>query len=206
MRVPTSTWTRAVILLAAAISGALALLQGAKIDSALLRTVIPASSAVILLLFIFDRWAWRWPLTAELIKRPDLHGTWKCELQSNYDERAGEVIESYLVIDQTYTRICIRMLFDRSQSISMSGDLVEEGGRCVLYYVFRSEKSALEPDSNPPARGAADLKVSRKPTPVLAGDYWMERGTKGTLVTVGHSRTLYDSFGAAKTGCFDSQG
>lgn len=114
---PTSTWTRAIILLAAAISGALALLQGAKIDSALLRTVIPASSAVILLLFIFDRWAWRWPLTNELIKRPDLHGTWKCELRSSYEERAGEAIESYLVIDQTYTRICIRMLFDRFQSI-----------------------------------------------------------------------------------------
>lgn len=203
---PTSTWTRAVILLAAAISGALALLQGAKIDSALLRTVIPASSAVILLLLVFDRWAWRWPLISELIDRPDLHGTWKCELRSNYEERAGEAIESYLAIDQTYTRICIRMLFDRSQSISMSGDLVEEGGRCVLYYVFRSEKSALEPDSNPPARGAADLKVSRKPSLALAGDYWMERGTKGTLVTVGHSATLYDSFDAAGTGAFNSQG
>lgn len=103
------------------------------------------------------------------------------------------MIESYLVIDQTYTRICVRMLFDRSQSISMSGDLVEEGGRCVLYYVFRSEKSALELDSNPPARGAADLKVSRKPILALEGDYWMERGTKGTLLTVGRSEALYDS-------------
>lgn len=88
----------------------------------------------------------------------------------------------------------------------MSGDLVEVGGRCVLYYVFRSEKSALEPDSNPPARGAADLEVSRKPSLALAGDYWMERGTRGTLVTVGHSTTLYDSFDAARTGAFNSQG
>lgn len=195
---PTSTWTRVVVLLAAAISGALALLQGGKIDSALLRAVIPASSAVILLLFVFDRWAWRWPCFDAVIKRPNLHGTWKCELRTSYEGRAGEVIESYLVIDQTYTRICVRMLFDRSQSISMSGDLVEEGGRCVLYYVFRSEKSALEPDSNPPARGAADLKVSRKPLLALEGDYWMERGTKGTLLTVGRSEALYDSFGAAR--------
>jgi hypothetical protein len=196
--VPTSTWTRVVVLLAAAISGALALLQGGKIDSALLRAVIPASSAVILLLFVFDRWAWRWSCFDALIKRPKLHGTWKCELRTSYEDRAGEVIESYLVIDQTYTRICVRMLFDRSQSISMSGDLVDEGGRCVLYYVFRSEKSALEPDSNPPARGAADLKVSRKPILALEGDYWMERGTKGTLLTVGHSEALYDNFGAAR--------
>ena len=200
---PTSGWARGVILLAAAISGALALLQGGKIDSALLRAVIPTSSAVILLLIIFDRWAWRWPYIHKLVKRPNLRGTWKCELRSNYGGRADEAIESYLVIDQTYTQICVRMLFDRSQSISMSGGLVDEGGRCVLYYVFRSEKNALEPDSNPPARGAADLKVSRKPIIGLEGDYWMERGTKGTLVTVGHSTTLYDTFGVARAGTFD---
>jgi SMODS-associating 2TM, beta-strand rich effector domain len=203
LSVPNSAWTRGIILVAAAISGALALLQGGKIDSALLRAVFPASSAVIFLLFIFDRWAWRWPLVGGLVTRPNLHGTWKCELRSSYEARAGEVIESYLVIDQTYTRICVRMLFDRSQSISMSGDLVDEGGRCVLYYVFRSEKSALEPDSNPPARGAADLKVSRKPRVALEGDYWMERGTKGTLATVGRSKTLYDAFPAAQRDAFD---
>ena len=132
-----------------------------------------------------------------------LRGTWKCELRSSYEDRADEVIESYLVIDQTYTQIGVRMLFDRSQSISMSGDLVDEGGRCVLYYVFRSEKSALEPHSNPPARGAADLKVSRKPSLSLEGSSRMERGTKGTVLTVGHTTTLFDTFSAAKVGTFD---
>lgn len=43
----------------------------------------------------------------------------------------------------------------------------------VLYYVFRSDKHALEPDTNPPARGAADLTVATKPSPHLEGDYWM---------------------------------
>jgi len=200
---PTPTWTRIVVLAAAALSGILALIFGAKIDSNLLRVVLPASSGVIVLLWLFDRWLWRWPWINHFLSRPVLDGTWKCVLRTNYAERAGKEIEAYLVIDQTYSRICVRMLFDRSQSISMSGDLVDEGGRCVLYYVFRSEKSALEPDSNPPARGAADLKVSRKPSLALEGDYWMERGTKGTLVTVGRSKTLYDSFGAAQTDAFD---
>jgi hypothetical protein len=163
----------------------------------------PAVTVAVAGLWVFDRWAWRQPGIRRLLNRPVLRGTWKCELRSSYEDRAGEVIESYLVIDQTYTQICVRMLFDRSQSISMSGDLVEEKGRCVLYYVFRSEKSALEPDSNPPARGAADLKVARKPTLSLEGDYWMERGTKGALVTVGHSATPFDTFGAARAAAFD---
>lgn len=163
----------------------------------------PAVTISVIGIWVFDRWAWRWPFVGGLVKRPDLHGTWKCELRSSYAGRAGEVIESYLVIDQTYTGICVQMLFDRSRSISMSGDLVNEGGRCVLYYVFRSEKSALEPDSNPPARGAADLKVSRKPRLALEGDYWMERGTKGTLATVGRSKILFDDFPAAQANIFE---
>jgi len=56
------------------------------------------------------------------------------------------------------------MLFDRSRSGSMSGDIVRENGRCVLYYVFRSDKDALEPDTNPPGRGAADLTIATKPS------------------------------------------
>jgi len=46
----------------------------------------------------------------------------------------------------------------------MSGDIVRENGRCVLYYVFRSDKDALEPDTNPPGRGAADLTIATKPS------------------------------------------
>lgn len=187
---------------AALLSLVFGVVLGTNIDSGLLRLVFPVSSAVILLLLGFDQWLWRWPVIRRFLSRPVIRGTWKCELRTSYADRAHELIEAYLVVDQTYSRICVRMLFDRSQSVSMSGDLVYENGRCILYYVFRSDKSALEPDSNPPARGAADLKVSREPVLALEGDYWMERGTKGTLVTIGHSTTLYDTFGAAQTDAF----
>jgi hypothetical protein len=119
-----------------------------------------------------------------------------------YEGRKGEVIECYLVIDQTYSRICARMLFDRSRSNSMSGDLVRENRRCVLYYVFRSDKHALEPAANPPSRGAADLTVAIFPSPHLEGDYWMEVGTKGRLRTVGRSTTIYDTFAGARQGTY----
>jgi SMODS-associating 2TM, beta-strand rich effector domain len=127
-----------------------------------------------------------------------IHGTWKTELTTSYEDRKDEVIECYLVIDQTYSRICARMVFDRSRSSSMSGDLVRENGRCVLYYVFHSEKHALEPATNPPNRGAADLTVAARPHLHLEGDYWMMVGTKGRLRTVGHSSTTHDTFDGAK--------
>ncbi len=77
-----------------------------------------------------------------------LHGTWKTELRTTYKPRADEVIEAYLVIRQTYSRICVDMLFDRSSSRSMSGDLVTEGGRCTLYYVFHSHAHTRHREDN----------------------------------------------------------
>jgi len=179
--VPSPNWARITIALAAFGSGVIVLATGGTVDINLAKAVASASTVVILLLLA-------------------IHGTWKTELETNYEDRKEEAIECYLVIDQTYSRICVRTLFDRSRSASMSGDLVRENGRCVLYYVFRSDKHALEPATNPPNRGAADLTVSTKPSPYLEGDYWMEVGTKGRVRTTGYSRTTYDTFDGAKQG------
>lgn len=200
---PSARWSRITIALAALVSAAIVLATGGTIDVNLAKAVATASTVVILLLLAFDKWLWRWPGIRGLHGRPILHGTWKTELRTSYSDRQDEVIECYLVIDQTYSRICARMLFDRSRSMSMSGDLVRENGRCVLYYIFRSDKHALEPDTNPPARGAADLTIATKPSPHLEGDYWMERGTKGRVRTTGYTQTVYDTFAGAQQGEYE---
>jgi len=201
--VPTANWTRIVIALAALVSAVVVLASGGTVDINLAKAVATASAVVILFLLAFDRWLWRWPGIRRLHGRPVIHGTWKTELKTNHEDRKDEIIECYLVIDQTYSRIYARMLFDRSRSSSMSGDLVRENGRCVLYYVFRSDKHALEPATNPPNRGAADLTVAMKPSPHLEGDYWMEVGTKGRVKTIGYTRTLYDTFAGAQQGDYE---
>jgi hypothetical protein len=195
---PTSNWVRAIILLATAIATAIVWGTGHNVDIPYIKAFVTASTVVVFLLLVYDSWTWRWPGVRRLTRRPVLHGTWKCELLTSYPERANETIESYLVIQQTYSRICARMLFDRSRSASMSGELVRENGRCVLYYLFKSEKGALEPSTNPPSRGAADLTVAMHPSIHLEGDYWMEVGTKGQLRTVGHSKKIYDTFSGAR--------
>lgn len=194
---PSPNWARITIALAALVSGAIVVATGGRVNINLAKAVASASSVVILLLLAFDRWLWRLRGIRRIHRRPVIHGTWKTELRTSYADRRDEVIECYLVIDQTYSRIRARMLFDRSRSTSMSGDLVREDGRCVLYYVFRSDKHALEPATNPPSRGAADLTVATEPKPHLEGDYWMEVGTKGRLRTTGYTRTLYDTFESA---------
>ena len=195
---PTPGWTRAVIALAAAAWAAIIVVGGAELESAWMKPLGLASSIVVFLLLVFDRWAWRWPAVRRLVRRPDLAGTWKTELQTSYDGRADEVIEAYLVIRQTLSKITATMLFDRSNSTSMSADLVCEDDRWTLYYLFRSDKHSLEPPENPPARGAAHVMVGRSPKLHLEGDYWMEHGTCGRVRTVGYTRTALDTFSGAR--------
>jgi hypothetical protein len=131
-------------------------------------------------------------------RRHDI-GSW---LRYSYERRKREVITAYLVIRQTYSRISVEMLFDRSRSVSMNGDLAVEDGRWTLYYTFRSDKQTLERDENPPARGAAQLTVGLVPSTHLEGDYWMEHGTRGQVATVGHTRVAYETYQAAEAGTY----
>ena len=197
---PSPNWARITIAIAALVSAGIILATGGSVNINAAKALASASSVVILVLLAFDKWLWRLPGVRQLHKRPVLHGTWKTELRTSYRDRQDELIECYLVIDQSYSQICARMLFDRSRSASMSGELVREDGRCVLYYVFRSDKGALEPATNPPSRGAADLTVGMLPAIHLEGDYWMEVGTKGQLRTIGRSKKIYDTFAGAMQG------
>lgn len=197
---PTPNWARITIALAAVVSGSIVLMTGGTVDTRLAKAVASASSVVIVLLLAFDRWIWRWPLVRRLHSRPIVEGTWKTELRTSFPERKDEAIECYLVIHQTYTSVWVNMLFDRSRSASLTSQLTSGNGRGVLFYLFRSNKDTLEPATNPPGRGAAELTVAKEPMVHLEGDYWMEVGTKGKLRTTGYSRKRYEMFDTAKRG------
>lgn len=198
---PTSNWTRIVIALAAVVALPIVWLTGHGLDVAYTKALITASSAVVLFLLAFDRWLWRFAPLRWLSGRPVLNGTWKVKLRTTFAARADEVIESYLVIRQTYSHICADILFDRSDSRSLSADLISEHGRCVLYYLFRSEAHTRHRDGNPPRRGGAVLTVAREPKLHLKGDYWTEESNaKGDLKTVGYSSKTYDTYEKAQLG------
>jgi hypothetical protein len=194
---PTPSWTRIVIGLAAVAWALILLVTGDSLKASWAQPVGLAASIVVLVLLAYDRWVWRWRALRRLTRRPVLHGTWRTELRTSYGDCKDEVIQAYLVIRQTYSRILVAMLFDRSRSNSMSAELVVEDGRWVLHYLFRSEKQVLYRDGNPPARGAAQLTVAKVPKIHLEGDYWMEHGTRGQVRTVGYNRAICDTYHAA---------
>lgn len=195
---PNSSWIRVAVAVAALVSLAAVWFRTGEWQWDSARFTISGSSVAILVLLAYDRSLWRWPLVRRLTARPVLHGTWKAELCTSYSERANEVIECYMTIRQTYSSIQIDMLFEHSRSRHLSGGLTQEGGRTQLQYLFWSESDALHRDGNPPARGAAVLTVARHPRLHLGGDYWMERGTTGTLRTTDQSPEIIESFQAAR--------
>jgi hypothetical protein len=194
---PTPTWTRLVIGLAAALWGLLAYLLKAPINATWLKPAGYVMSAVVLLLLMFDRWAWRW-LPLGVVRRPNIRGTWKAALHYEWPEGNRQTKDCYLVIRQTFSTVSVQMYFDISASESRSADIVEQNGRRSLWWSYWSAARPFDRENNPPHRGGAELSISTVPKVSLTGSYWTERKTRGEITTSGRSKKLYEDFAGAE--------
>jgi hypothetical protein len=202
--VPTPFWTRLVIGVAAALWLALALALKAPVEATWLKPAGAVMAVVVLLLLVFDRWAWRL-LPHSITKRPDIHGTWRAELHYQWpDETPTQTKPCYLTVRQTYSTVTVDMHFDISDSRSCSAAIVCVNGRYSLWWNYWSAANTLQRDDNPPHRASAELVISLTPRLRLEGDYWTERKTRGRVITSGRSRRLYDDFTSAQQGDFSS--
>jgi hypothetical protein len=201
---PTPLWTRIVIGLSAALWLALAFVLDAPVDKTWLKYLGGVASVVVVVLLIFDRWAWKWVPVA-ISKRPNLQGTWRSQL--HYQWPKGTPTQSkdcFIVVRQTYTTITVNMHFDISDSHSRSAAIVETNGTRSLWWSYLSMAHSLQQEGNPPHRGGAELVISTTPKLSLAGDYWTERKTRGRLTTSGHTKHCYDDYKSAAASKYDS--
>jgi hypothetical protein len=199
---PTPLATRIIIGLSAGLWLVLAFVLHAPVDKTWLKYLGAIASIIVVLLLIFDRWAWRW-LPVAVSKRPNLQGTWKAQL--NYQWPAGtptQTKDCFVVIRQTYTTVSVAMHFDISDSHSRSAAIVETNGQRSLWWSYLSVAHTLEQGDNPPHRGGAELAISLKPRTSLAGDYWTERKTHGRVITSARSKRLYDDYQSALTATY----
>lgn len=201
---PTPGWTRIVIGLAAGMWVLILVWTGGTVDTGWAQLLGYAASIVVLLLLAFDRWIWCWPYIRRIVGRVSIRGTWKVELRSSYEARRDESIEAYLVVRQTYSQVSVVILTDRATSISRGGELQCVDGRWTLGYLYTSTKHADAPDrdTNPHARGAAELVVGITPTAHLVGDYWTDVGTTGRIRSTGHNSSPFETFDAARAATF----
>lgn len=140
--------------------------------------------ALVCILLVFDRWAWRWPGVSLASSRPDLRGTWMGEVRSDWKDATGSTaapIRASLVVHQTYTEVHLRMLTAESESVSLATSLRKTpDGRYVLTAVYLNQPKIEVRHRSPIHNGGLKLQVSGEGDRLL-GEYWTDRGTCGSL-------------------------
>ena len=138
--------------------------------------------------YAFDRWLWKWPVfKGWLVNRPDLQGTWKVLLKSSWTdpETKAQVapIDCMMTIRQTYSRFSARMFTRESSSFLVAHKIEQQNdGIFQLFGTYQNTPDiALRGKRSEIHYGALLLEIQGDPPKSLAGHYWTDRGTKGSL-------------------------
>lgn len=195
----------ALIVIGVTVWAAALYFSGVPLYTALLRPFSWVVTVVALAWKGFDRWAWRWKLLHPwFVTRPDLQGTWKGELHSDWTPAdAGQAVppvEAYMVVRQTYSTIDLKLFTAESSSDVLAAQIVEDAaGLHTVAATYRNEPKMLNRGHSPMHNGAVLLQVRGDPPVSLEGAYWTDRGTKGEIELESRNRCLAYDFGHART-------
>jgi hypothetical protein len=163
-----------------------------------------AGSVVPVGLLLFENFIWRWRLLQSLsfFPIPDVSGTWKGELLSNFPNGDGTPrapIETYIVVRQSFFWISVRQYTRESASQLITGSICcERDGVKQLIGVYRNEPRFEQRDHSPIHFGSFRYDIEGRPVARLDGHYWTDRTTGGTAIFVARSRVVADSFDSAR--------
>lgn len=187
------------------------LAQGTTVN---LDHLAPFSSVVgvlVVLSLIVENYLWRksW-LQKWFISRPDLRGTWKVVIQSDWiDPETNEniaPIECYMGIQQSMSNLQMHLMTPESESwfIAHSIKPAEGGHGYQIAAVYTNKPSVtLRNNRSSMHLGALIFETHGESELVpdhLDGEYWTDRKTTGTIVLSEKSEKLYTRFSDAQNG------
>lgn len=160
---------------------------------------------IMLFVIIFNKYMWSWKIfKGWYVKRPDLRGTWKVELQSNWqDPETGETIPptyGYAVIRQSLTFLSLRLLTKESKSILVAHSIEQQeyDELFKLVGVYRNEpRIELQGVKSEIHHGSFSLEIHGLPVEELEGHYWTDRATRGGMKLSGRVSKLYSTYDQA---------
>ncbi len=202
----TSTQIKVLIGLVVVIWVVVLLVQGHPVPIDYLKAFSYSVTGVSFSLVLWERWLWSWAVFRPwLTNRPDLRGTWKGHLESNWvdpnTKQGRGQIEAYLVIRETYSALDVRLLTAESSSVTLSANIIADSeGIHTAAIVYRNTAKALLRDRSPMGHGGMLLYVRGLPVHQLDGEYWTDRGTKGELNFRLRSGELCHDFDQAQQG------
>lgn len=135
---------------------------------------VTAMSVFGIVFKLFDKyfWKWEWLRGVGLVQTPNLNGTWKGYFSSSFHEFEKE-FPAELVIEQTWTEICIQGKFRHSKSSSYTTSIkVRDGFNTKLFYSYQNEKNPeqfKEPFSDHKGYGSLEINYKEQ---IIDGYYF----------------------------------
>ncbi len=188
---------------------AVLLIQGRQLS---LSDLAPFSTVVGVLAvgaLLMEKVLWRQPwLHGWFVQRPDLRGTWKVELQSDWiNPETGTgigPITCYMGVEQTLSTLQMHLMTPDSESWMVASSVraspSETGFQIVGVYTnkphvhLRSATSAMHLGALIiDTHGSSALRPE-----TLTGEYWTDRKTIGRMKFSNRSETVYTHFTQAK--------
>jgi hypothetical protein len=140
------------------------------------------------IIFIFTQWAWKISFLRNwLVKIPDLNGTWKGLIKSNWvnskTNEKPDPIPVILTINQTLFHISCVMRTEEMTSYSfVSGfEINEEMQIKRLVYSYNSRPGMDVKHRSPEHFGTMLFDIIENSSQKLKGEYWTDRNTIGII-------------------------
>ncbi len=196
-----------ILLVAAILWGGLLVIQGVSVEASWIKPLGLVTGVLVLILTVFDRWLWKlsW-LQGWFVGVPNLNGTWKGELVSSWiDPKTGQgiaPIEAYLCIRQTFSEVHVRLMTKESASSILSGAFASDNSIKQLVGVYRNVPNVLIRDRSAIHHGGIMLNILVDEKATLDGQYWTDRGSKGSMRFSARSSMHFDAYERAKGGTY----
>ncbi|MEO0790660.1 MAG: hypothetical protein AAFY36_18490 [Bacteroidota bacterium] len=153
----------------------------------LVKLVPVVATADGILWFIFVQWLWKWSLLQGwLVVFPNLNGTWKGCIQTDWKDENGDTpapIPAILTIKQSFRRVSGVMRTGEMQSFSYAeGFRIDEDAQIRRFcYSYTSRPSSVLRERSTPHDGTILFDIVGKPVSKLTGEYWTQRKTTGSI-------------------------
>jgi hypothetical protein len=165
-----------------------------------MRPIPTVATADLFLAAFFMKWGWRckW-LQGWLVPFPNLNGTWRGQIQTNWKDAQGKTpgaIPVILTINQSFMRISCVMRTAEMESHSYVEGFSIDRERQVrhLCYSYTSKPKANLRGRSTPHDGTILFNIIGKPIQKLEGEYWTQRETIGTITLTFLTKRLLDEF------------
>jgi hypothetical protein len=184
---PSRVFIQVIVLVVAGVYLASYLIRGLP-TSELFAPIGAAGAVASLAVLAFDHFLWRIPKVGrKLSKRPDIRGTWRGRLASNWvNPQTGQRIdpdpEVYLVVRQTFWSVTGNLITKESKSCSTTATIEDDGcGQYQFVAQYRNTPRASVRSRSEVHHGSFKLDIGGEPVDRLEGYYWTDRNTMGEL-------------------------